>query len=1187
MGDPSLPQARARDWRQRGPAIAELARRVQKAAPRLRVTREYEIFPFVAGTVDEAGLRQLAACPQVEAVYPVRTLRASLSESGPLIGQPEAEAAGYDGTGVTIAIIDTGIDYTHPHMGGSTDVDDFPNAKVMGGVNLVDETAPPMDDNGHGTGVADIAAGIGTELRGIARDAGLVAVKVLNQDGIGGSSVVIRGIEWCIQNQATYDIKVINMSLGDAAEWSDPADCDAEPEGIAVAEAVAPGIVVVVASGNMEHLGGVAIPACASDAMAVGATWDSGSAVDTPVSYSNRGELLSVYAPGSSISTAKLGGGREDGQHGTSYSAPHVAGAAAILFERMGLGTSPEAIQARLERTGVPVVDSSTGVGTPRVDLTRAIDDEPSSGPDLVVTAVTSSVSSGLTGDAFTVRATVKNQGETAAGPCQVIIGLSDNAIASPQDEVLAVSGVPALDPDESHATGWLAAAVPGALPGEYPITAFADSGHAVVERDETNNGRVGEGFAIEVLSSYVGSSSVPSSMLRGQAYPVSVTLWNFGTVPWIAADGIALRAVSPEGTTRWGVSQVSLPGGQTVDAGGSVTFEFDVSAPDEPGWHPFHWRMVRGGVHFGELVTGATKVRVLDESEWGQDMPAISGDWVAYEHDTEWSTDLFVSNLTSGAQRILPDDIPFPRQWNPGGWYEPMPPYEWFDISNQWVPDISEQWATWIVDDVPLDPELPFWWFYQIAALDAQDTDMLPLRITHQAADAVLPAIDGVLVVWEDYRNDPDGIKDWENFLDDDSDIYICDVTDVSGPDDHFPPVYPICTAPGPQFAPRISGDLVVWEDWRDLANLQSDLYVYDLSVDTDGDGVPNWKDPDRPNPDPAETQFTDTVGWPEEFPDISGSKVVWMDLRRDTGFGEIVDLYMMDIDGPTATVVAKDPVALRWRPRIDGLKVVWEDWRQGQEDVYWLDLATGAGGPIAGSSASEVWPDISGDRVVYAKHRANVQRGDQSWDTVFNIWVQNMLPNGAVGVHTFTDVPSDFWAWIYIEAAVENDVVQGFSDGSYRPNLLVTRGQMAVYISRALAGGDANVPDPPISDPGFTDIPPDHWAYRYIAYAVQQNVVQGFPEGDYKPDLSVDRAQMAVYIARALVGDDSSVPAGPLSATFPDVPVGFWAYDYVEYIAGQGVTQGYPDGLYHPERLCTRAQMAVYVARAFGYLG
>jgi hypothetical protein len=189
-----------------------------------------------------------------------------------------------------------------------------------------------------------------------------------------------------------------------------------------------------------------------------------------------------------------------------------------------------------------------------------------------------------------------------------------------------------------------------------------------------------------------------------------------------------------------------------------------------------------------------------------------------------------------------------------------------------------------------------------------------------------------------------------------------------------------------------------------------------------------------------------------------------------------------------------------------------------------------------------------------------------------------------------SFTDVPWDYWAFSYIEACVTANVVQGFGS-TYHPTDVVTRDQMAVYISRAVAGGDANVAMPSgLAEPSFSDVGEDYWAYRYIEYCHDKGLVAGYPDGTYQPLTDVDRGQMAVFIARAMadpvgeVGLAGYVP--PATPTFPDVtPTDdwSWAFRYVEYIAEQKVAGGYTDGWYHPERTVTRDQMAVYMARAF----
>jgi peroxiredoxin len=184
------------------------------------------------------------------------------------------------------------------------------------------------------------------------------------------------------------------------------------------------------------------------------------------------------------------------------------------------------------------------------------------------------------------------------------------------------------------------------------------------------------------------------------------------------------------------------------------------------------------------------------------------------------------------------------------------------------------------------------------------------------------------------------------------------------------------------------------------------------------------------------------------------------------------------------------------------------------------------------------------------------------------------------------FLDVSSDHWAYDEIMACLAAGIVAGYGDGLYHPEYPVTRDQMAVYISRALAGGDENVPE--FTDtPTFPDIGAEHWAFDYVEYAVSQNVVAGYDDGSYHPEYAVTRDQMAVYVARSIcdpTGEDGLAgytPADPRD--FPDVASDFWSYTHIEYCVENGVVAGYLDGLYHPEIVVTRDQMAVYVQRAF----
>jgi hypothetical protein len=184
------------------------------------------------------------------------------------------------------------------------------------------------------------------------------------------------------------------------------------------------------------------------------------------------------------------------------------------------------------------------------------------------------------------------------------------------------------------------------------------------------------------------------------------------------------------------------------------------------------------------------------------------------------------------------------------------------------------------------------------------------------------------------------------------------------------------------------------------------------------------------------------------------------------------------------------------------------------------------------------------------------------------------------------FSDLPVDYWASGAIEACGNAGILSGFPDGSYRPDMPVGRDQAAVYLARAVAGGDELVPAGP-PQAFFSDLPTTHWAYRYVEYARERGIVDGFPDGRYHPAEAVNRAEMAAFISRSVVeptgeeGIESYQP--PDRATFSDLPATHWAYRYVEFLAERGIADGYQDGAYRPAQACTRAEAAVYLARAF----
>ncbi|MBC7222678.1 MAG: S8 family serine peptidase [Anaerolineae bacterium] len=304
-----------------------------------RVRREYlRLFHGLALEMparDAAWMRHHAADLGLRAVYPDRTVRATLAQSVPLIGAPEVWVMTDDqgrpvtGTGVRVAVIDSGVDYTHPDLGSGLG----PGHKVITGYNFLNDSYDPMDDHGHGTHVAGIIAAQGSVV-GVAPGASLLAYKVLNASGVGDESDVIAALERALDpdgDPATADgAHVINLSLGSTGGSPDDPMCQA------VDAAVEAGAVVVAAAGNTGRFLDVHSPALARRAVAVGAS----TKADQLAPFSSRGPVPGSWAikpdllaPGAGIVSTWVGGQRAT-LGGTSMAAPHVAGAAALLRQR-------------------------------------------------------------------------------------------------------------------------------------------------------------------------------------------------------------------------------------------------------------------------------------------------------------------------------------------------------------------------------------------------------------------------------------------------------------------------------------------------------------------------------------------------------------------------------------------------------------------------------------------------------------------------------------------------------------------------------------------------------------------------------------------------------------------------------------------------------------------------------------
>ncbi|SCL46954.1 Subtilase family protein [Micromonospora eburnea] len=285
--------------RQAREAVSGAERGVTEAARRVHIKldhrRSYHVLlPGMAVRVPANQVDALRRLPGVKAVHDVTRFHVRTVDSVPLIGAPEVwrrtDPAGRParGHGVTVAVIDTGVDYRHPALGGGFG----PGHRVVGGYDFANDDTDPMDDNGHGTHVAGIIAGTGAggdmAVTGVAPDATLTAYKVLNEYGWGDTEDIIAALEAAVDPANPYRADVVNMSLGATGDGTDPV-------GLAATRAVRAGVVVVAAAGNDgpgERT--VDTPAAADGVLAVGAS-TSGLRLPTLDLASPRKERVQTY----------------------------------------------------------------------------------------------------------------------------------------------------------------------------------------------------------------------------------------------------------------------------------------------------------------------------------------------------------------------------------------------------------------------------------------------------------------------------------------------------------------------------------------------------------------------------------------------------------------------------------------------------------------------------------------------------------------------------------------------------------------------------------------------------------------------------------------------------------------------------------------------------------------------------
>jgi CSLREA domain-containing protein len=178
-----------------------------------------------------------------------------------------------------------------------------------------------------------------------------------------------------------------------------------------------------------------------------------------------------------------------------------------------------------------------------------------------------------------------------------------------------------------------------------------------------------------------------------------------------------------------------------------------------------------------------------------------------------------------------------------------------------------------------------------------------------------------------------------------------------------------------------------------------------------------------------------------------------------------------------------------------------------------------------------------------------------------------------------TFADVPFNYWSWSFIERLASAGITGGCGGGNYCPDTSVTRAQMSIFLERGMNG--STYTPPAATGTAFSDVPISYWSASWIERLSADGITGGCGGGNYCPDNVVTRAQMAIFLLRAKHGSGYTPPAA--TGVFTDVPTSYWAANWIEQLAAEGITGGCGGSNYCPDNPVTRAEMSIFLVRTF----